>query len=330
MWGYDEFIGKAQAYFARAGEHPRADDEVLAIWLLLGLEFLLRAPLARVNPTLLAEPTGDSIMHAAGFPGLADSKEPMSITTKTVLLRLPRIIEAFSPERVSDATILTNLRNKELHSSEVAVAIESSFWLPRFIRVVDVVCAHLGLDAGDLIGKEVEAQGRALVDAENQKLVAEVRKQIAACKTFFGNLRPEEITSRRLLIPALRPPFQVGDAVPETNPEAFAAYMQIRKDTGVSPEMIQCPACEQQAALRLRRIRETNVRYEEEWITKDIIYVATGMTCAVCGLALTSTEEIRSAGLKQQYIREESENLEEMFAERYDSRAYDGEDYGND
>lgn len=75
-------------------------------------------------------------MHAAGFPGGPDSKEPKSIQATTVISRLRRIIEAFTAAREDDATILTALRNRELHTSEAVLAsIDIALWLPRFTRV---------------------------------------------------------------------------------------------------------------------------------------------------------------------------------------------------
>jgi hypothetical protein len=52
--------------------------------VLLGLEFLLRAPLAKVNPTLLADPSrnDNAVMYAAGFP-IAPGDQPKSIQTHT-------------------------------------------------------------------------------------------------------------------------------------------------------------------------------------------------------------------------------------------------------
>jgi hypothetical protein len=76
MWDYDGLIGKARIYFERAEAVDEADDDAFAVWLLLGLEFLLRAPLAKVNPVLLADPNGDAILHAAGFPSGPDAKDP--------------------------------------------------------------------------------------------------------------------------------------------------------------------------------------------------------------------------------------------------------------
>jgi hypothetical protein len=92
MWEYEGFIAKAQLYFTRGREHPAADDDVLAHWLLLGLEFVLRAPLAKIHPALLAEPNGNAIMNACGVPSALDSTSPKSIQTKAVILRLGSIV----------------------------------------------------------------------------------------------------------------------------------------------------------------------------------------------------------------------------------------------
>ena len=59
MFSYDEFIAKSKLYFGRA---DAASDDERAIWQSLGLEFLLRAPLARQSAALLALPEGDSIL----------------------------------------------------------------------------------------------------------------------------------------------------------------------------------------------------------------------------------------------------------------------------
>jgi hypothetical protein len=47
MCSYDSLLGKARIYFIKGREHPHADNEVFALWMLLGLEFLLRAPLGQ-------------------------------------------------------------------------------------------------------------------------------------------------------------------------------------------------------------------------------------------------------------------------------------------
>jgi hypothetical protein len=299
MWDYDGLIGKARVYFERAEEVAEADDDAFAVWLLLGLEFLLRAPLAKVNPVLLADPSGEAILHAAGFPGDPDGKDPKSIQVTTVISRLRRIVDGFTADRENDATILTGLRNRELHTSEAALAsVEVSRWLPRFTRVAEVICAHLGLDPTSVVGKEVMQHGRALVDAQDKKLAHEVATRIATAKAFTEQLNQTELHDRQ---EAARTAFDYED------------------------ELVVCPACGFKAVLKLQTIRTTNERFEDGDILSDVIRVANGLDCSVCGLKLGSTAEISAAGLPQQHNYTKAETIEDRFLS-----SYEPDDYGND
>ncbi|MEV4260582.1 hypothetical protein [Kribbella sp. NPDC049584] len=299
MWDYDGLIGKARVYFERAEAVGKADDDAFAIWLLLGLEFLLRAPLSRVHPALLADPNGDAILHAVGYPGGSEGRDPKSIQVTTVITRLRRIVEDFTSDRENDATLLAALRNRELHSSEAALAsIEVALWLPRFTRVAEVICSHLGLDPTDVVGEQVMKHGRALVDAEDKKLANEVRVRIAQATAFASGLTAEEKADRHTRSP-FAPPW--------------------------STAKVACPGCAFDVALELETIRRTNERLEDGDILTDVISVARKLRCPVCGLNLDSTAEISAAGLPQQHTSTESESL----ADRYLSD-FEPDDYGND
>ncbi len=304
MWSYDALLGKAGVYFKRAEEYPKADGEVFALWLLLGLEFLLRAPLANVHPTLLADPDGMAILHAAGFPpkpaqaGAKPPKDPKSIATHTVISRLGVVIEDFTKERQEEATFLVNLRNRELHTGDAALSLDSAVWLPRFTRVTQVVCQHLVLDPADLLGAEIVQLGQQLVDDEDKRLAHEVEKRIEACVEALSALDAEVIAARRA---AARP-----------------------GEKGLREHVVQCPACKANAWPSLEAVRRTNERIESYGIYADVISVAIGLSCSVCGLELTGTAEINSAGLPQQYTHEEEETFEQRFLDTYEP------DYGND
>lgn len=303
MWDYDGFVGKAQLYFKRAADHPSADDGVQPIWLLLGLEHLLRAPLAKVHPSLLADPTGEAVMHACGYPGKPGT-QPKSIQTKTVIIRLGTIITNFTKERQEEAELLAALRNSEMHSSDSPLEVAHDLWLPRFTRVAVAICDHLGLDPAEFIGQEIIAQGQALVDQEDRKLDHEVQQRIAAAREYFEGLDSEEVTSLRLS--------------PLGLPRVFL------KDYSEPKQIVDCPACESDAPLMLRAVRSTNERLVEDEILHDVVYIATSLKCDVCNLELYSTAEVRSAGIRQQHTLTVKEDL----AERYGS--YYADDYGND
>ncbi|GAB3076483.1 hypothetical protein GCM10027186_36250 [Micromonospora schwarzwaldensis] len=311
MWDYDSFIAKSRLYFQRAEKHPRVDDDVFALWLLLGLEFLLRAPLAKVNKTLLADMNPDSIMHAAGFPMGVNSK-PTSVAAKTVITRLGVIIGDFTKERQDDATILIGMRNGELHSSESPLTVDVAQWLPQFTRVVEVICVFLDIDSFDLVGQELIEQGRALVDGEDRKLAHEIQKRVEAARARYGQLADQDRVARRAMLPRRSSTWQWPEVQPGDR-WASAVY-----------ELVDCSACNESAPLFLRAVRSTNERLEEDEIYRDIVYVATELTCLICDLELHGTAEIRCVGLQQQYVRQEVESIQERFMSTYEP------DYGND
>ncbi|MFJ9914722.1 hypothetical protein [Actinacidiphila glaucinigra] len=304
MWDYSSFIGKARLYFSRAENTPDAEDEALSLWLLLGLEFLLRAPLAKIHPTLLADVQGgggDSIMQAAGYPLKVDAGPAKSIATKTVITRLGAVIPDFK-ERQDDATLLTGLRNEELHSSESPLALDAEMWLPHFTRVVEVICAHLMLDPDEIVGDEIMRHGRSLVDAADKRLEHEIRKRIQDAQAFLAKLKPAEVDARKK-----------GNLTSLLAPVGSTAE-----------ERVKCPACAETVPLIIKAVRTTNEGLEEDEIYSDVVYVATELSCPICELRLSGTAEIRSAGLKQQYIRRERESLAERYISTYEP------DYGND
>ena len=191
MWAYDSIYAKAITYFERAQNHSSSTGDEFLIWNLLGLEFLLRAPLAKIHPSLLAAPEGDALLHATGVK-LSSELNLKSVTAQTILKRLPHIISDFNDERVSDANILLNMRNAELHTgSSIATSTKRQFWLPKLIRVADVITVHLGVSLQDLLGQEVVAEGRSLVDAEDKKLIHDVNEFLFSrgCSEWITNLQ---------------------------------------------------------------------------------------------------------------------------------------------
>lgn len=296
MWDYDSLLAKTQVYLQRAEDHPHANDDEFALWMLLGLEFLLRAPLARVHPSLLAAPEGNSLLHAAGVTTVGD---PKSVASHTVIDRLAHVVPSFNGDRQSDARQLLALRNNELHTGSAALAsLRTEVWLPRFLRVAEVLCTHLELKIEDLIGEEIASLGRTLADEEDKRLCSEVNKRIGSAKVFFDGLQSSDVAAR-------------GRAS-ELPPDLTA-------------ETVQCPACGQDALLALDAVRSTNEQLIDDEFVRDVILVATRLTCKVCGLVLQGTAELKCAGLPQQLTRARRESVYDRLVGDYMDY-----DYGND
>jgi len=288
MWDDEEFIAKAKMYFENAdtGSSDAGDsiDSSEALWLLLGLEFLLRAPLARVHPTLLAAPEGTSILHAAGFdrPGA----NPRSIQTKTVVDRISHIEPTFNEDRKKDALFLADLRNGELHTSAAVLeSLKPEAWLPQFLDTVGSLANHLNIFVDDLLPASIVEQATAARAKLDIVLAAAVRKQVAEAKSFYARLRIDEVAARLAARPARTP--------------------------GVVIKEIECPACtEKSASVRCGPGRASRSTYDEDLgtIAYSITYLAESLECRVCNLTLGNTNEIVAAGAPRLYVDEYEED----------------------
>lgn len=294
MWDYDGLLAKARLYFQRAVLHPNIDDDEFKLWLSLGFEFLLRCPLAAVHPSLLAASDNESILNSNGIPRRRprDANQPGSgpktVATTVVLDRLCDIVNDFIELR-KDAEYIVNVRNAELHSADAALAnATTAIWLPRFIRVVDVLVDHLGLSVDDLLSADLVAQARVLTDQEDKKVQANVAKAISDATAFFVRLSSEEVDARKPSWPAFFPP---------TDDE----------------ERVACPACQQDISMPLTAIRIGNERFEDDVVVTETVWIADHLECPVCGLVLDGTAEIRAADLQQQYVKTSTQSLTERF-----------------
>ncbi|WP_173054729.1 hypothetical protein [Phytohabitans houttuyneae] len=259
-------------------------DDEFTLWLLLGLEFLLRAPLARVHPSLLASPEGESVLHAVGI--VRSDARPKSITTKTVLDRLKYVVPDFGQDRVSDALYLANLRNEELHTANAALKeVSEEHWMPRLISVVEVLCQFLELQAEDVLNSDIVAQARALRIEVDRALERDVQQAISRSRYFFGNLTAEERQKRR------------ASAI-------FAVQHGYRQ------KAVECPACGSIADLDMTPGRTTKSKFvpEENSFVHVVVYVAKSLECQVCGLQLTDTAQVTAAGLPKLYQEARSED----------------------
>lgn len=292
MWDSDEFVAKARMYFDNADAIPTSADDPVdyseALWLLLGLEFLLRAPLARVHPTLLASTEGVSILHAAGY-GQPEAK-PRSIPTKTVIDRFSYIEPDFNEDRKKKALFLADLRNGELHTSAAVLEdLKPEAWLPQLLDVVGSIANHLHVYVDDLLPASVVERASAASAKLDRRLSAEVGKKISAAKEFFIKLTADEVAARL----AARPPRTAG---------------QVAKD-------IDCPACANKSAIvKCGPSRASNGSYDEELgtISYRITYVAESAECRVCNLNLENTAELVAAGVPR------------LFVDQYEEDRYEG------
>ncbi|MEU9690294.1 hypothetical protein [Amycolatopsis japonica] len=298
MWDEKEFRTKARKYFERA-EKAEPEDGAVLIWCILGLEFMLRAPLAKVSPTLLADPTGASILHALGYKP-TDGGDATSIQTKTVLIRLATVAQDFTSDLQRDAKFLVSIRNTEIHSSDSpADELERATWMPKFLRVLSVVAAYFDETPRDYLNQDFLTHAEKLSDEDDKKLEHEVRTRINKHGQFVAGLSEEEKNDRL----AAAPP---------------------KSGWGMSTK---CPACETQvtAIYEVSRFGAESFDSDSDEVVTPVFLVAKELSCPICKLQLDGVREFKIAGLNQDGRSESRDHISDRILEDYD-----GPDYGND
>jgi hypothetical protein len=315
-WTVDTLWAKGKAYLAQAFSEDR-DGERFPFYATLGLVFVARAVLAKRHPVLLADPQdGENILYACGLPATA---KPKSIPAATVLRRLRLLIDTFSEQDIALCTLLFDLRNRELHTGELAFqGISTGQWIVDFYRVLTKLVEHLGYKLSDIIGADEANAAAELIAASLSDKTAEVKKRIGQLKGKIGILSANELEERRKAHA-----FHLKNAIFTSGLGSFSSC---------------CPCCASTAFITGRKIGVTPERIVAGEVKFQTIYSPIRFECKVCGLTLEGYEELRVEGLGDQIINDDVHDPVEYFnidVEDYidmdEIRRRDGYDeYGNE
>jgi len=152
-WSYEALLDKAVVNAKRAFEGENRESELFAFWATLSLEFLGRAVLAKIHPSLLADPqTPESVLYACG---VSSPKQAKSVAAKTVFLRCKIIVPGFSEADFGLCMMLMDRRNEELHSGIPGFEdLNLERWLADYYRIVKKLLGHLGLDLSRSLARQ--------------------------------------------------------------------------------------------------------------------------------------------------------------------------------
>jgi hypothetical protein len=194
-WTSDTLVNKAKIYLKRAFEQDRK-SETFPFFASLGLEFIGRAALASVHPGLLADPQdGNNILYAFGFPA---TSRPVSIPAKTVYSRLRFVVPDFTEDDLSVCVLLSELRNREVHTGALAFAdVATGQWVAGFYRVIQKITSHLGMKLEEVLGEDEALRAVNVVSTAAQGTAKDVRERVGKLKGKMTVLSSEELASRR-------------------------------------------------------------------------------------------------------------------------------------
>jgi hypothetical protein len=279
-WNPDALWSKAKLYMDRAINEQR-DGSLFPFWCSLALEFLARSALAKISPTLLAEPDREmkNILYALGKG--TPSKGPKSINAILVFDLCKQVVPDFGPEEKELCEALSNRRNEELHSGGLPFEIfKTNDWLAKFYETCAVLLKFQARELQDLLGAKEAGAAQKMIDASKLEVLGKVKKSITAHKTIFEE-KPEK--ERHELL---------------AKSEALA-----KEKTALGGHRVVCPACGAKSWVTGEPISRQDTRLEGSSVVERVSMLPTSFACVACGLKLTGHSELQAVGLGGQFTR---------------------------
>lgn len=288
-WDGDALLKKAHRYGAEMLTLQR-DDWKFALWSSLALELLIRAALAKISPTLLAEPKDWSNLYfSLGFTPNTKKFVPKSISTVEVLNRLRDIVPDFDAELEGFCAIHASRRNAELHSGEIPFdGIKDSSWLPSYYRACKVLLGTMSISLSDFFGKEEAAVAEKLIEAAAD----------GAAKAALGTVE------------AHRKVWLAKGAEEQAKLQGQAAVWA----TQHAGHRVECPACTSVALVTGDPIAAPQKSIKGDVIKETQEYLPSKFGCIACGLKLTGLSHLSACGLGDAYTQTQMYDAAEYYA----------------
>lgn len=303
---HQSLFDKSKVYISRALDQDENDDETsFQLWAALSLELLGKAALAKVHPSLIADPVDvGSLFAACGRPFSTTRK---SITAKTLFERLIHLSKDFQGQEKDFCMEIIHRRNAELHSGELPfTGMRKDAWLNKFWRISTVILRMQDKSLVEWLGTQrAEAANKQL---RQEDVVNSVVLKLTIHKNkFLSQHDTREKVEHAKILAAM---FQAngGKQFKHLSADAF--------------ENIECPACHNTGVLSGK---EWDAEYtgeaddDEPWMELvQISYSTVGFSCAACELELVGRDELDAADLDSEFLVTETRQMD------YEP------DYGND
>lgn len=289
---------KSKVYIQRGLENdtPEAQEE-FQLWAALSLELLAKSTLAAVHPSLIAETDDESILAACGHVFNRENKPLRTIQANVVFRRLNLIIKGFTLDEKNWCTVITEKRNSELHSGELAFSLtKREEWLGKFWRSCEVVLSAQNKTLDDWLGK----------------------KNAKAAKSEIAKLHVEAEIKQRILKHKGRYKEQYPSKESRKAAHALSKTFNLHKEYSDDIDRViryKCPACECLALLGGRYWKEDESVDEDSGVVIIITYATEFLHCRICALQLEGRDELTAAKIPEDFDVEQEP---------------DYDDYGND
>jgi len=296
-WSKDALLAKAQRY-AQGMFATSRDDWRFGLASTLVLEFLARAALANVSPTLLADfKSWNNLYYALGYTPNAPRFIPRSIDITEVFIRLKEAIPAFTTELEGFSAQHINRRNEELHAGTTPFDGLGTNWLARFYETAGVLLSSMGEDLALLVGDEESKLAAQLVAASKDESAKAVAQAISAHKTVWESMDPSE---RKKLMQQ--------------------ASVWATRQAG---HRVLCPACGNEALLSGSAISEPIRKLDGDLIIETQDYLPSKFECIACRLKIAGLSQLSACGLGSTYKSTLTYDAAEYYAPEDEYQGFD-------
>ncbi len=275
MWSKEALLAKAQRYTQEMQAYSR-DDWRFGLTSTFVLEFLARAALANISPTLLADSRNWwNLYYSLGLPPSQPKYIPRSIDTVKVLSHLRETVPTFNSELEGFSVQHISRRNEELHAGSTPFDGLDTNWLSRFYEAAGVLLASMGKDLAFLLGDDDSQIAKKLIVASKDESAKAVAKAVEAHKTLWKNLDEEEQTRR-------------------TRQASVWATRQ-------EGHRVACPSCANDALVVGNPISGPIRRLEGDLIVETQEYLPAKFECVACQLKIAGLSQLNACGLGATY-----------------------------
>jgi hypothetical protein len=307
-WSSEALFNKALLYVGEM-ERYTANDWQFGIWSSLSLEFVARAALAHVSPTLLANGKDwRNVYHALGHAATAKVFTPSSITTIEVLKILREHLPDFTPELFDFCFTHCARRNTELHSGEeIFASLGTSAWLPKYYASCEILLRSMGKSLDDLFDHPKTAE--EMIASLRDIAAKAVAQDIEAHKGIWEKKKPDE---RKASLA-----------------QAVAAA------TRRAGHRTKCPACGSPAVIRGSSHGVVSTEVGEDVIVQRQTMLPSSFECVACDLKISGLSKLSACGLGDAFTATSRVSAAEFFGlhteeELEEARAGSPEEDGDD
>lgn len=297
QWSRDSLLAKAQRYSQEMLSHSR-DDWKFGLTSTFVLEFVARAALSNISPTLLAEPKDwNNLYFSLGRTPNASKFIPRSIDISTVLARIRDIFPAFTSELEGFAAQHLNRRNEELHTGSNPFDGLKTNWLAHFYEASTVLLSSMGEELAFLVGDDESKVAAKLIAASKDESAKAVAKAVSAHKTVWES----------------------KDLAEQTKLTRQASNWATRQ----AGHRVICPACGNDALVVGGPISEPIRKLDGDLIVEAQEYLPAKFECIACRLKITGLSQLNACGLGATYKATSTYDAAEYYAPEDEHPGFD-------